>query len=156
MFNLLLVFENGRFCGEVLDVWCVFEGVLKKINKGMVMGIVVGCVIVILIFVCFMLVCFLIRCCKGLFKDVEKIKLNMVLDVDICVIMSKFKEFLSINIVMFERLLMVCFILVDILYVINNFCKINIIGDGGFGIVYKVVFIDGRVVVIKKLGVFII
>jgi serine/threonine protein kinase len=34
----------------------------------------------------------------------------------------------------------------------NKFCKTNIIGDGGFGTVYKATLPDGRTVAIKKLG----
>lgn len=39
----------------------------------------------------------------------------------------------------------------DLLKATNNFCVENIIGDGGFGIVYKAKLADGRTVAIKKL-----
>ena len=42
--------------------------------------------------------------------------------------------------------------LADILRITNNFCKTNIIGDGGFGTVYKAILPNGRTVAIKKLG----
>ncbi|KAG6390204.1 hypothetical protein SASPL_151686 [Salvia splendens] len=49
---------------------------------------------------------------------------------------SRSKEPLSINIAMFEQPLLKL-TLVDILEATNNFCKSNIIGDGGLGTVYK-------------------
>ncbi|KAA8533751.1 hypothetical protein F0562_031268 [Nyssa sinensis] len=64
---------------------------------------------------------------------------------------SRSKEPLSINIAMFEQPLLKL-TLVDILEATNNFCKTNIIGDGGFGTVYKATLPDGRTVAIKKLN----
>ncbi|KAM1504186.1 hypothetical protein TB2_000299 [Malus domestica] len=42
--------------------------------------------------------------------------------------------------------------LVDILEATNNFCKTNIIEDGGFGTVYKATLSDGKTVAVKKLS----
>lgn len=68
-------------------------------------------------------------------------KLIMVMEMGVCMVLFKLKELFSINVVMFEWFLF-CFILVDIFFVMNNFCKMNIIGDGGFGIVYKVILFE--------------
>ncbi|XP_052188014.1 leucine-rich repeat receptor protein kinase EMS1 [Diospyros lotus] len=64
---------------------------------------------------------------------------------------SRSKEPLSINIAMFEMPLLKL-TLVDILEATNNFCKTNIIGDGGFGTVYKATLSDGKIVAVKKLN----
>ncbi|KAI3508264.1 hypothetical protein L1887_23270 [Cichorium endivia] len=64
---------------------------------------------------------------------------------------SKSKEPLSINIAMFEQPLLKL-TLVDILEATNNFCKSNIVGDGGFGTVYKAKLPDGKIVAVKKLN----
>jgi Leucine-rich repeat (LRR) protein len=148
------VLGNVRLCGEVLNVWCppTSEGAGRNMSRGAIVGVVVGCSIVVLGFACFTLRCWLTRRRDGVPKDAEKIKLNMVSDTDTCTTMSKSKEPLSINIAMFERPLMARLTLADILQATNNFCKTNIIGDGGFGTVYKAVLSDGRVVAIKKLG----
>ncbi|KAJ6294624.1 hypothetical protein OIU76_022665 [Salix suchowensis] len=42
--------------------------------------------------------------------------------------------------------------LVDILEATNNFCKTNIIGDGGFGTVYKATLPGVKTVAVKKLS----
>ena len=58
---------------------------------------------------------------------------------------------MSINVAMFEQPLLKL-TLVDILEATNNFCKTNIIGDGGFGTVYKATLPNGKIVAIKKLS----
>lgn len=42
------------------------------------------------------------------------------------------------------------FMYLDFVFVIDNFSLVKIIGDGGFGMVYKVKLVDGIMVVIKK------
>jgi serine/threonine protein kinase len=85
-------------------------------------------------------------------KDLEKAKLNMSTALDPCIVTSdKMKEPLSINVAMFEQPLL-RLTLADVLRATNGFCKTNIIGDGGFGTVYKAHLPDGRVVAVKKLG----
>jgi serine/threonine protein kinase len=61
------------------------------------------------------------------------------------------EEPLSINVAMFAQPL-VRLTLADLLLATDNFSKGNIIGDGGFGTVYKARLPDGRIVAIKKLG----
>lgn len=64
---------------------------------------------------------------------------------------SRSKEPLSINLAMFEQPLLKL-TLVDILEATNNFCKTNVIGDGGFGTVYKATLPNGKIVAVKKLS----
>ncbi|KAL2527260.1 Leucine-rich repeat receptor protein kinase EMS1 [Abeliophyllum distichum] len=64
---------------------------------------------------------------------------------------SRSKEPLSINIAMFEQPLLKL-TSVDIVEATNNFCKANIIGDGGFGTVYKATLPGGKTVAVKKLS----
>ncbi|KAL6127750.1 hypothetical protein ACLB2K_071113 [Fragaria x ananassa] len=64
---------------------------------------------------------------------------------------SQPKEPLSINMAMFGQPLLKL-TLVDILEATNNFCKTNIIGDGGFGTVYKATLSNGKTVAVKKLS----
>ena len=68
-----------------------------------------------------------------------------------CYESSKSKEPLSINVAMFAQPL-IKLTLADLLLATDNFSKTNIIGDGGFGTVYKANLPDGRFVAIKKLG----
>ena len=82
----------------------------------------------------------------------EKRKLNPAIEPTLSIISNnKSKEPFSINVAMFERPLL-RLTLDDILRITNNFCKTNIIGDGGFGTVYKAVLPDGRTVARKNLG----
>lgn len=52
---------------------------------------------------------------------------------------------------MFEQPL-VKLTLSDILDATNNFCKTKIVGDGGFGTVYKAQLPNGKTVAVKKLN----
>ncbi|EFJ28857.1 hypothetical protein SELMODRAFT_60277, partial [Selaginella moellendorffii] len=61
------------------------------------------------------------------------------------------QEPLSINVAMFERPLLKL-TLSDIVTATNGFSKANVIGDGGYGTVYRAVLPDGRTVAVKKLA----
>ena len=78
-------------------------------------------------------------------------KFNETMEPNLCFLNNKSKDPLSINVAMFERPLL-RLTLVDILHATNNFCKTNIIGDGGFGTVYKAMLPNGKMVAIKKLS----
>lgn len=150
-FSATSFLANAGLCGDFLTTKCASlprtEG---TIGKGAILGISIGCTIIVLSLM-FTILRYRVKRQGDMPKDMEKIKLNMVLDADTCMTMSKMKEPLSINIAMFERPLM-RLTLADILHATNNFCKTKIIGDGGFGTVYKAVLPDGRTVAIKKLG----
>ncbi|VFQ87407.1 unnamed protein product [Cuscuta campestris] len=64
---------------------------------------------------------------------------------------AKSKEPPSINIAMFEQSLLKI-TLVNILEATDNFCRTNIIGDGGFRTVYRATLSDGKTVAVKKLS----
>jgi hypothetical protein len=63
---------------------------------------------------------------------------------------KKFREPLSINLATFEHALLRV-TADDILRATENFSKVHIIGDGGFGTVYKAALPEGRRVAIKRL-----
>ncbi|KAH0907748.1 hypothetical protein HID58_039575, partial [Brassica napus] len=64
---------------------------------------------------------------------------------------SRSREPLSINVAMFEQPLLKVS-LADIVEGTDRFCKKNIIGDGGFGTVYKACLHGGKTVAVKKLS----
>ena len=83
-------------------------------------------------------------------EETEESKLNTFLDHNLYFLSnSRSKEPLSINVAMFEQSLLKL-TLADILKASNNFCKTNIIGDGGFGTVYKATLPDGKTVAVKS------
>ncbi|XP_077248531.1 uncharacterized protein LOC143888110 isoform X2 [Tasmannia lanceolata] len=85
-------------------------------------------------------------------KAEDESKLNSSIEPNICFLStSRSKEPLSINVATFEQPLL-RLTLVDILEATNNFCNANIIGEGGFGTVYKATLPDGRTVAVKKLS----
>ncbi|KAH7296164.1 hypothetical protein KP509_26G011700 [Ceratopteris richardii] len=150
---------NGSFGGNVglcyalVNGECHAQSSVSLLNTGAILGITIGSSIAVL---CLMLV--LVRW-KILKQDImvdnfvdEKKKLHHPFEPNMLVLARKIqKEPLSINIAMFERPLL-RLTLADILRITNNFSKANIIGNGGFGTVYKALLPDGRTVAIKKLG----
>ncbi|CAM6055754.1 unnamed protein product [Sphagnum tenellum] len=116
-------------CGGILGTECTSNYMTMTptnlLSTGAILGITIGCTIAFLSL------------------------LFVVLST--CLTMAKSKEPLSINVAMFEQPLL-RLTLADILLATNNFCKTNIVGDGGFGTVYKAILPDGKTVAIKKLG----
>ncbi|CAM6050247.1 unnamed protein product [Sphagnum compactum] len=117
-------------CGGILGTECTSNYMTMTptnlLSTGAILGITIGCTIAFL-------------------------SLLFVVLSSTCLTMAKSKEPLSINVAMFEQPLL-RLTLADILLATNNFCKTNIIGDGGFGTVYKAILPDGKTVAIKKLG----
>jgi hypothetical protein len=148
---------NSKLCGEFLASRCPAEVEVltppSLLSTGAILGLTIGITIAFLsgLFV-FLRWRMLKQEAIAKAKDLERMKLTKVLEAGACMSMPKSREPLSINIAMFERPLL-RLTLADILLATNNFCKTNIIGDGGFGTVYKAVLPDTkRVVAIKKLG----
>jgi hypothetical protein len=144
-------------CGNILETECTSrQGTMAPANlvsTGAILGITIGCTIaffgILFVFLRWRL---LKRDSMTKTEDLEKMKFSIMLDTtSTCMTMPKSKEPLSINVAMFERPLL-RLTLADILLATNNFCKTNIIGDGGFGTVYKAILPDGKTVAIKKLG----
>lgn len=143
---------NKALCGDVVNFVCRKQSTSSMgISTGAILGISLGSLIAILIVVFGAL---RLRQLKQEVeaKDLEKAKLNMNMALDPCSLsLDKMKEPLSINVAMFEQPLL-RLTLADVLRATNGFSKTNIIGDGGFGTVYKAHLSDGRIVAIKKLG----
>lgn len=121
------------------------------LSTGVIVGITIGSTLFVLGLIFALVKWKMLR--QEVFPKVyEKRKLNPAIEPTLSFMSnSKSKEPLSINVAMFESPLL-RLTLADILRITNNFCKTNIIGDGGFGTVYKAVLPDGRTVAIKKLG----
>lgn len=150
--------SNARsICGEVVRTECPAEIRHAKssggLSTGAILGLTIGCTITFLSVVFVFLRWRLLKQeAIAKTKDLERMKLTMVMEAGACMVIPKSKEPLSINVAMFEQPLL-RLTLADILLATNNFCKTNIIGDGGFGTVYKAVLPDTkRIVAIKKLG----
>ncbi|XP_050222932.1 leucine-rich repeat receptor protein kinase EMS1 [Mercurialis annua] len=145
---------NKNLCGRIIGSECRIRsfGRLTLLNAWGYAGIAVGCMIIILT-VAFALRSWSMRGSRrGDPEDTEESKLSSFMDQHLFLLSSsRSKEPLSINIAMFERPLLKI-TLVDILEATNNFCKTNIIGDGGFGTVYKATLPDGKTVAVKKLS----
>jgi hypothetical protein len=155
---------NPGLCGSAVGSQCPpaaskepgsSSNFVAPLSRGAVLGIVLGCMIAGLsvVFVGLRLR-MLQKREEEEAKDLEKAKLNMVIEkARACMELSRMsKEPLSINVAMFEQPLLRRLTLADVLQATNGFCKTNIIGDGGFGTVYKAVLPDGQIVAIKKLG----
>ncbi|KAJ6883027.1 hypothetical protein NC651_029329 [Populus alba x Populus x berolinensis] len=145
---------NKDLCGRILGLDCRIKSFNKSyfLNAWGLAGIAVGCMIVALT-TAFALRKWIMRDSgQGDPEEIEERKLNSFIDRNLYFLSSsRSKEPLSINIAMFEQPLLKI-TLVDILEATNNFCKTNIIGDGGFGTVYKATLPDGKTVAVKKLS----
>ncbi|PON50816.1 Mitogen-activated protein kinase kinase kinase [Parasponia andersonii] len=146
--------RNKNLCGRIMGFDCQIKssGKSASLNFRTLAGIVLG-IIVIVLLMAFALAGRVRRNKRQ--TDTEEAadsKLNSFLDHNLYFLgSSRSKEPLSINLAVFEQRLLKL-TLVDILEATNNFCKTNIIGDGGFGTVYKATLPDGKIVAVKKLS----
>ncbi|CBI31817.3 unnamed protein product, partial [Vitis vinifera] len=146
---------NKDLCGRNLGLECQFKTFGRKsslVNTWVLAGIVVGCTLITLT-IAFGLRKWVIRNSRQSdTEEIEESKLNSSIDQNLYFLSSsRSKEPLSINVAMFEQPLLKL-TLVDILEATNNFCKTNVIGDGGFGTVYKAALPNGKIVAVKKLN----
>eukprot|EP01018_Ginkgo_biloba_P006931 Gb_21147 [translate_table: standard] len=144
--------SNPGLCGRPTNILCPSAMYVpgSSLSRGAVWGITVGSTFT---FLCLILVLLRWRMLRqeAWAKNPEKTKLTAPLEPSDFVIPKKMKEPLSINVAMFERPLLRLTV-ADMLTATNNFNKTNIIGDGGFGTVYKADLPEGRIVAVKKLG----
>ncbi|ESR34743.1 hypothetical protein CICLE_v10004265mg [Citrus x clementina] len=145
---------NKDLCGKIIGSNCQVKtfGKLALLHAFGLAGLVVGCVFIVLTTVIALRKQIKRRSRCSDPEEIEETKLNSFSDHNLYFLSSsRSKEPLSINIAMFEQPLM-RLTLVHILEATNNFCKTNIIGDGGFGTVYKAALPDGKTVAVKKLS----
>ncbi|KAK6155749.1 hypothetical protein DH2020_009997 [Rehmannia glutinosa] len=141
---------NKHLCGVIMGSKCSFGRKSPLLNVWGLASVVVGTILITLSVV-IVLTIWANRNSRNDPEDIVDSKLNSS-DPNLYLLSSsRSKEPLSINIAMFEQPLLKL-TLVDILEATNNFCKANIIGDGGFGTVYKATLPDGKVVAVKKLS----
>ncbi|KAJ0086369.1 hypothetical protein Patl1_07499 [Pistacia atlantica] len=145
---------NKDLCGRVLGLDCQIRTHDKSalLNAWGLAEIVVGSALIILTVVCALQKWIVRSRRQNDPEDNEESKLNSFIVQDLYLLSSsRSKEPLSINVATFEQPLLKL-TLVDIIEATNNFCKTNIIGDGGFGTVYKATLPDEKSVAVKKLS----
>ncbi|XP_050387521.1 leucine-rich repeat receptor protein kinase EMS1-like [Argentina anserina] len=148
------VVGNSKLCGRSGSLDCRVKSLDKSamLNAWGLAAIVVGSTLISLAVVV-ALIRWLTRSSRqNDLEEREDSKLKSFMDHHLYILSnSQPKEPLSINMAMFEQPLLKL-TLVDILEATNNFCKTNIIGDGGFGTVYKATLSNGKTVAVKKLS----
>lgn len=145
-FNLSFL-ANPGLCGHPTGIVCPSGSFL---SKGAVWGIAIGSTFSLLCLILAVIRWSMLRQ-EALVKNPEKTMLTAPLEPSDYYFSKKMKEPLSINVAMFERPLL-RLSPSDILTATHNFNKTNIIGDGGFGTVYKAVLPEGRIVAVKRLS----
>uniref|UniRef100_A0A7N0TS44 non-specific serine/threonine protein kinase n=1 Tax=Kalanchoe fedtschenkoi TaxID=63787 RepID=A0A7N0TS44_KALFE len=142
---------NKDHCGSIVGLKCQHK--YPRRNMLRLAGAVTGSLLIV-IGIVFWLRLLLQR--KNGLGDVEEIKETIDSssgdgNLNYLSSSSKSKEPLSINVAIFEQPLWKL-TMADILEGTGNFCKTNVIGDWGFGTVYRAELPDGRTVAIKKLN----
>lgn len=135
---------NKALCGRVIGLDCKSDETTLLSAWGL-SGIVIGSMIIVLAAV-FSLRRYVTR------RRVNDPEESFVDDQNLYFLSgSRSREPLSINVAMFEQPLLKVS-LADIVEGTDRFCKKNIIGDGGFGTVYKACLHGGKTVAVKKLS----
>ncbi|WRX19322.1 Serine-threonine/tyrosine-protein kinase [Theobroma cacao] len=154
--NLSRIFlaGNNDLCGRIMGLECQVRSFDRSslLNAWGLAGVVAGSVFIIFTSA-FALRRWITRSSQHSDpEEIEESKLSSFMDQNLYFLSSsRSKEPLSINIAMFEQPLLKL-TLADILEGTNHFCKTNIIGDGGFGTVYKATLPSGKTVAVKKLS----
>ncbi|KAM1126720.1 hypothetical protein ACFX13_042649 [Malus domestica] len=142
---------NKKLCGRSKDLDCHAKSFdeLALFNAQGVAAIVVGSALIFIV-AAYAVVRWITRSSRHDPEEDEETRLTSFME-HYFLSSSRSKELLSINVAMSQQPLLKL-TLVDILEATNNFCKTNIIGDGGFGTVYKATLSDGKAVAVKKLN----
>nr|KYP74896.1 Leucine-rich repeat receptor protein kinase EXS [Cajanus cajan] len=143
---------NKNLCGQMLGINCQASGIGRSAldNAWRLAGIAVALTLLTLS-IAFVLHRWITKRQSDP-EEFEERKLNSYVDHNLYFLSSsRSKEPLSINVAMFEQPLLKL-TLVNILEATDNFSKANIIGDGGFGTVYKATLPNGKTVAVKKLS----
>ncbi|KAM1820412.1 hypothetical protein ACFX1X_001950 [Malus domestica] len=145
---------NKKLCGRSKNLDCHAKSFDKSalLNAWGVAAVVVGSALVFIV-AAYAVVRWIARSSRHDPEEAEESRLSSFMEHNLYFLSSssRSKEPLSINVAMFQQPLLKL-TLVDILEATNNFCKTNIIGDGGFGTVYKATLSDGKTVAVKKLS----
>ncbi|KAM1407257.1 hypothetical protein ACFXTH_001841 [Malus domestica] len=145
---------NKKLCGRTKNLDCHAKSFDKSalLNAWGVAAVVVGSALVFFV-AAYAVVRWITRSSRHDPEEAEESRLSSFMEHNLYFLSSssRSKEPLSINVAMFQQPLLKL-TLVDILEATNNFCKTNIIGDGGFGTVYKATLSDGKTVAVKKLS----
>ncbi|CAI0403432.1 unnamed protein product [Linum tenue] len=145
---------NNKLCGGVLGTHCEISRIEKSsLLIWLVSGLAIGFTILSLT------IAFCLRqwvtsgSRRSNAEEIEVSKLDSLIDQNHLYFLnsSRSREPLSINVAMFEQPLRKL-TLGNILEATNNFRETNIIGDGGFGTVYKATLRNGNKVAVKKLS----
>ncbi|KAL7229721.1 hypothetical protein ACSBR2_008266 [Camellia fascicularis] len=146
---------NKDLCGRILGLECPLKSLDRRrplLNLWGLASIVIGTILMTLSIAIVLRIWVSKSRRRSDPENTDESKLNSSIDQNLYFLSSiRSKEPLSINVAMFEQPLLKL-TLVDILEATNNFCKTNVIGDGGFGTVYKATLPDGKSVAVKKLN----
>ncbi|KAF5959970.1 hypothetical protein HYC85_001179 [Camellia sinensis] len=146
---------NKDLCGRILGLECPLKSLDRRrplLNLRGLASIVIGTILMTLSIAIVLRIWISKSRRRSDPENTDESKLNSSIDQNLYFLSSiRSKEPLSINIAMFEQPLLKL-TLVDILEATNNFCKTNVIGDGGFGTVYKATLPGGKSVAVKKLN----
>jgi serine/threonine protein kinase len=148
-----LLSGNKELCGRVVGSDCKIEGTKLRSAWG-IAGLMLGFTIIVFVFVFSLRRWAMTKRVKQ--RDdperMEESRLKGFVDQNLYFLSgSRSREPLSINIAMFEQPLLKVR-LGDIVEATDHFSKKNIIGDGGFGTVYKACLPGEKTVAVKKLS----
>ncbi|KAK7357358.1 hypothetical protein VNO80_16643 [Phaseolus coccineus] len=149
---IVRVAGNRNLCGQMLGINCQDKSIGRSVlYNTWRLAAIAFTILLLTLSIAFVLHKWITRRQNNP-EELKERKLNSYVDHNLYFLSSsRSKEPLSINVAMFEQPLLKL-TLVDILEATDNFSKTNIIGDGGFGTVYKATLPNGKTVAVKKLS----